>query len=166
MNLVLYAVFTVICFYAAYPPQFLTKNINKIGAESEIGLRLPQILRRGLTVRRLPKVEVLAVCFCGAAKTTSVGIPLAEAMWAQHDDLTKSLVQVPILLYTTEQVFVAQFLTIYFRWWLERGSETPGNELRATDAAPLEASLTPAADASGGDYACDDDKQKEPVEKA
>ncbi|KAK7918331.1 sodium bile acid cotransporter [Apiospora marii] len=165
MNLVLYAFFTVICFYAAYPPHFLTRNINKIGAESEMGSRLPQILRRALTVKQLPKVEVIAVCFCGAAKTTSVGIPLAEAMWAQHDDLTKSLVQVPILLYTTEQVFVAQFLTIFFSWWLERGSETSGNELCATDAAPLEAGLAPAANANGSDYACNDNKQKEPVEK-
>ncbi|KAK8057733.1 hypothetical protein PG996_011670 [Apiospora saccharicola] len=166
MNLVLYAVFTVICFYAAYPPQLLTRNINKIGAESELGLRLPQIMRRALTVKQLPKVEVIAVCFCGAAKTTSVGIPLAEAMWAQHNDLTKSLVQVPILLYTTEQVFVAQFLTIFFRWWLERGNKPPGNEQCATDAAPREVSLAPAADTNGGGYACDDNKQTEPVERA
>ncbi|KAK8076390.1 sodium bile acid cotransporter [Apiospora phragmitis] len=164
MNLVLYAVFTVICFFAAYPPQFLTKTINNIGAESELGLRLPHVMRRALTVKQLPKVEVIAVCFCGAAKTTSVGIPLAEAMWAQHDDLTKSLVQVPILLYTTEQVFVAQFLTIFFRWWLERGNKTPGNE-QCTGAAQLEAGLAPTADANGGDDLCDD-KQQEPAEKA
>lgn len=149
INLVFYSVFTVICFYAAYPPQSLTRNINKMGAESEMGLRLPQLLKRALTVKQLPKVEVIAVCFCGAAKTTSVGIPLAAAMWAEHDDLTKSLVQVPILLYTTEQVFVAQFLTIFFRWWLDRGNKTPGTEPCAIDAAPREASLAPAADGNG-----------------
>ncbi|KAK8022153.1 hypothetical protein PG993_012920 [Apiospora rasikravindrae] len=165
INLVLYAVFTVVCFYAAYPPQVLTRNLNNIGAESRLGLRLPQLMRRALTVKQIPKPEVIAVCFCGAAKTTSVGIPLAEAMWAQHDDLTKSLVQVPILLYTTEQVFVAQFLTIFFRWWLERGNKPPGSEQCTDDTAQCEAGLAATADASGGDYVCDD-KRKEPDEKA
>ncbi|KAK8117473.1 sodium bile acid cotransporter [Apiospora kogelbergensis] len=152
MNLVLYALFTVICFFAAYPPQIFTRNINKIGAESGLGLRLPRMVRRALTAKQMPKAEVIAVCFCGAAKTTSVGIPLADAMWSQHDDLTKSLVQVPILLYTTEQVFVAQFLTIFFQWWLEREDKARVDELEAGSA--------PATDPNGKDYVCDS-KQKE-----
>lgn len=52
--------------------------------------------------------ETIAVCFCGAAKTTSLGIPLVAAMWAAADDLTRALIQIPVLLYTIEQV--SQFL--------------------------------------------------------
>ncbi|KAK8848815.1 sodium bile acid cotransporter [Apiospora arundinis] len=166
LNLVLYAVFTVICFFAAYPPQVLTRNVNKNGAESEVGRRLPSMLRRALTVKRLPKVEVIAVCFCGAAKTTSVGIPLADAMWAEHDNLTKSLVQVPILLYTTEQVFVAQFLTIFFQWWSERGDKAHGDEECTVVAQHEASSSTPTTDANGGGYASDDKQKEEQAGKA
>ncbi|KAK8007502.1 phosphoglucomutase/phosphomannomutase [Apiospora arundinis] len=167
LNLVLYAMFTVICFFAAYPPQVLTRNVNKNGAESELGRRrLPSMLRRALTVKRLPKVEVIAVCFCGAAKTTSVGIPLADAMWAEHDNLTKSLVQVPILLYTTEQVFVAQFLTIFFQWWSERGDKAHGDEECTVVAQHEASSSTPTTDANGGGYASDDKQKEEQAGKA
>ncbi|KAF3347460.1 hypothetical protein VdG2_04182 [Verticillium dahliae VDG2] len=72
----------------------------------------------------------VAVCFCGAAKTTSLGIPLVAAMWRDADDLTVALVQVPLLLYTIEQVFVAQGLVYFFRWYLDR----PPAEGEADDA--------------------------------
>jgi sodium/bile acid cotransporter 7 len=64
--------------------------------------------------------ETIAVCFCGAAKTTSVGIPLVTAMWAESDDLTRAYIQIPVLLYTIEQVFVAQLVVYFFKWYLRR----------------------------------------------
>lgn len=124
MNLALYMVFTAVCYYAAYPPRFLCNWVNAWGADSKVGARLPRIVRRAIECKRMPKEQVVAVCLCGAAKTQALGIPLADAMWAQSADLTKSL----ILLYTMEQVFTAQFLTILFRWWLQRDKK------RASDA--------------------------------
>ncbi|KAM0334111.1 hypothetical protein ACHAQA_001131 [Verticillium albo-atrum] len=94
MNLGLYALFTVMCFFAARPPA---------------------ALRRLLRVRPMARDQTVAVCFCGAAKTTSLGIPLVAAMWRDADDLTMALIQVPVLLYTIEQVFVAQGLVYFFR---------------------------------------------------
>ena len=128
INLALYALFTVVCFGAASPPSWLVEPVNKRFVDSSAGRRLPSAIQRVMRVKKMARTEVVAVCFCGAAKTISVGIPLADAMWAEHDDLTKSLVQVPVLLYTTEQVFVAQFLTIFFRWWLERHQNPPTDE--------------------------------------
>jgi sodium/bile acid cotransporter 7 len=64
---------------------------------------------------------VVAVCFCGAAKTTSLGIPLVTAMWREADDLTRAYVQIPVLLYTIEQVFMAQGLVYFFKWYLRKG---------------------------------------------
>ncbi|GAW26041.1 putative sodium bile acid cotransporter [Rosellinia necatrix] len=54
-------------------------------------------------------------------------------MWSKLDNFTISSIQVPVLLYTVEQVFVAQFLTIFFKWWLQR------SEKQATDEESLEA---------------------------
>lgn len=134
MNLALYMVFTAVCYYAAYPPRFLCNWVDTlVGQESKIGGRLPRIVRRALACKRMPREQVVAVCLCGAAKTQALGIPLADAMWAQSEDLTKSLIQIPILLYTMEQVFTAQFLTILFRWWLQRDKK------RAADDAESEA---------------------------
>ncbi|KAI1110261.1 sodium bile acid symporter [Nemania sp. NC0429] len=138
INVAEYLVFTAICYLIAYPPRPVVAALNRHVAESRtVGARLPGPLRRAVTARRMPRELVVAVCFCGAAKTTSVGIPLAAAMWSRQDNLVISSIQVPVLLYTVEQVFVAQFLTVFFKWWLRRGGEEqqapPDMESSGTD---------------------------------
>ncbi|KAI1146257.1 sodium bile acid symporter [Nemania diffusa] len=133
INVAEYLLFTVICFYIAYPPQPVIAMVDAYIVDSRPGSRLPGVFRRAITVKRMPRELAVAVCFCGAAKTTSVGIPLVAAMWSQLDNFTISAIQVPVLLYTVEQVFVAQFLTIFFKWWLQRGKK------HATDVESLEA---------------------------
>jgi sodium/bile acid cotransporter 7 len=73
-----------------------------------------------LAVKSMSRVQTIAVCFCGAAKTTSLGIPLVTAMWKDADDLTRAYVQIPVLLYTVEQVFLAQAMVYFFKWWLAK----------------------------------------------
>jgi sodium/bile acid cotransporter 7 len=104
MNLAFYLLFTVICFFAARPPLVLTNIINSTVVDSRLGRSLPRPLRRLVTAKRMSKEETVAVCFCGAAKTTSLGIPMVSAMWTQADDLTRAYIQIPVLLYTIEQV--------------------------------------------------------------
>ncbi|KAJ4268637.1 LRR receptor-like serine/threonine-protein kinase RGI2 [Fusarium torreyae] len=113
MNVALYALFTVICFFSARPP----KGLTNIVSSSWLG----RILPRALLPKRMSKEQTIAVCFCGAAKTTSLGIPLASSMWARADDLTRAYIQIPVLLYTIEQVFMAQGLVYFFRWYMRRG---------------------------------------------
>ncbi|KAK1598745.1 sodium/bile acid cotransporter [Colletotrichum navitas] len=119
MNVALYALFTLICFCAARPPPSACEAVNpRVGRAPG-----PELLRRALTLRRLPREQAIAVCFCGAAKTTSLGIPLATAMWTASDDLTRALIQIPVLLYTIEQVFMAQILVYVFKWYLRRAAK-------------------------------------------
>ncbi|KAM5351391.1 hypothetical protein ACJ41O_004114 [Fusarium nematophilum] len=115
INVALYAVFTAICFYAARPPEGFTTRVRSS--------RLGRVLPGALLPRRMSKEQTIAVCFCGAAKTTSLGIPLVSAMWARADDLTRAYIQIPVLLYTIEQVFMAQMLVYVFRWYMRRGRE-------------------------------------------
>jgi sodium/bile acid cotransporter 7 len=147
MNLALYAAFTIVCFYAAYPPDVVTKHVNAYVADSKLGTRLPSIVRRAITIKRMPKDQVVAVCLCGAAKTQALGIPLANAMWAEHSNTTVSLIQIPVLLYTMEQVFAAQFLTILFRWWLKRDENKESDEESEVAEPTLESRQS--TDASG-----------------
>ncbi|KAI0402616.1 sodium bile acid symporter [Xylaria palmicola] len=130
VNVAEYLLFTVICYYIAYPPRRAATVLNACVADSRMGAHLPDVMRRALTVKRMPRELVIAVCFCGAAKTTSLGIPLAAAMWSRLDNFAISSIQVPVLLYTVEQVFIAQFLTIFFKWWLERSRK------QGTDGEP------------------------------
>ncbi|KAF5026053.1 hypothetical protein F66182_1845 [Fusarium sp. NRRL 66182] len=120
INVALYALFTAICFLAARPPEAFTR----VTTSSRLGRVLPQVL----LPKRMSKEQTIAVCFCGAAKTTSLGIPLASSMWARADDLTRAYIQIPVLLYTIEQVFMAQGLVYVFRWYMRRGSKERADE--------------------------------------
>lgn len=105
LNIGLYLLFTVLCVLAARPPRRLVEAVNPFLGESAWAKRnLPGIVRRALCVRQLSRQQTVAVCFCGAAKTTSLGIPLVSAMWTDADDLTRAFIQIPVLLYTIEQV--------------------------------------------------------------
>ncbi|KAK2013252.1 sodium/bile acid cotransporter [Colletotrichum eremochloae] len=141
MNVALYALFTLICFYAARPPPSACEAVNpRVGR-----MPGPELLRRALTVRRLSREQAIAVCFCGAAKTTSLGIPLATAMWTASDDLTRALIQIPVLLYTIEQVFMAQILVYVFKWYLRRATKA---EAETTEDEEVAAG-TPAGERGG-----------------
>ena len=104
MNIALYLVLTVICFFAARPPLVLERTLNPYLTDSRLTRPLPNFVKRIISVRRVSREQTVAVCFCGAAKTTSLGIPLVTAMWASADSTTRAYIQIPVLLYTVEQV--------------------------------------------------------------
>jgi solute carrier family 10 (sodium/bile acid cotransporter), member 7 len=80
----------------------------------------------------MSKEQTIAICFCGAAKTQSLGIPLIAAMWTHSDPLTMAYIQVPVVLYTMEQVFLAQGLVYFFKWYLRRDQKQPDVEVAET----------------------------------
>lgn len=150
MNIGLYALFTAICFVLARPPHALVKRAmgSRLASRS-----LPRRARHLLTPRQMSKRQAVAVCFCGAAKTTSVGIPLVAAMWAGQTEQKRALLQIPVLLYTMEQVFLAQGLVYVFKWYMKRSahSDLDAASLRARRAAAAGVDeLDGAAGAEGG----------------
>lgn len=117
MNIALYALYTTVCFICARPPHDLVKRaINSRIANWS----LPGCVRQFITPRQMSKTQAVAVCFCGAAKTTGVGIPLVAAMWSTQSSLHIAYLQIPVLLYTMEQVVLAQGLVYVFKWYLQR----------------------------------------------
>ncbi|KAJ5159586.1 uncharacterized protein N7482_006590 [Penicillium canariense] len=99
-NIALYIALTVISFFSSRPPKFL---LNHRWFES--------------VLKCMPPEETIAVCFCSPAKSTALGLPLLYAMWAPVDLYTKAKTSIPVLLYTTEQICVAQFFVQLFRRW-------------------------------------------------
>jgi sodium/bile acid cotransporter 7 len=49
-----------------------------------------------------------------------LGIPLISAMYASSNDQTRALIQVPMILYTAEQILVGQVLVWLFKRWLAK----------------------------------------------
>ncbi|OKP11947.1 hypothetical protein PENSUB_2499 [Penicillium subrubescens] len=105
-NIALYIALTVISFFSSRPPKFLLNH------------RWFQPI-----LKSMPPEETIAVCFCSPAKSTALGLPLLYAMWAPVDFYTKAKTSVPVLLYTTEQICVAQFFVQLFRRWHARIAE-------------------------------------------
>ncbi|KAL4936449.1 hypothetical protein BDV06DRAFT_227884 [Aspergillus oleicola] len=104
-NIALYIFLTIVCFSISRPPQSLCTR-TKFG--------------RWQLARPMPSEETIAVCFCGPAKSTALGIPLLYAMWTSVDLFIVAKTSVPVLLYTTEQMFVAHFFVHAFQWWKRR----------------------------------------------
>ena len=50
----------------------------------------------------------------------ALGIPLLASMYPTASDMVRASVQIPVILYTAEQIFVGQFMVWYFRRWLAR----------------------------------------------
>ncbi|OQE44727.1 hypothetical protein PENCOP_c002G08220 [Penicillium coprophilum] len=102
-NIILYTALTTVCFFCSRPPRiFSSRRWSKP------------------IFKRMSPEETIAVCFCGPAKSTALGIPLLYAMWQPVDLLLKAKTSVPVLLYTTEQICVAHFFVQLFRWWHAR----------------------------------------------
>jgi len=51
---------------------------------------------------------------------------MVAAMWGDSDHLKVSLIQIPIVLYTTEQIFFAQLLVYAFKRWIEKDEKNTG----------------------------------------
>ncbi|KAF7178499.1 hypothetical protein CNMCM7691_007198 [Aspergillus felis] len=106
-NIALYIALTGVCFVLSRPPEVLL--VNRFG------------MRR--IFKRITPEETIAVCFCGPAKSTALGIPLLYAMWAPVDLYTKARTSVPVLLYTTEQICIAHFFVHALQRWQKNLNE-------------------------------------------
>ena len=130
-NMILYITLTAVCFFCSRPPRiFSSRRWSKP------------------IFKRMSPEETIAVCFCGPAKSTALGIPLLYAMWQPVDLFLKAKTSVPVLLYTTEQICVAHFFVQLFRWWHARIIEK--EDLDNSTGDDVEVGMT---EVSPGDHA-------------
>lgn len=96
--------FTVFAFYCARPPTLLHRISPRF-------------------FRTVDKAETISICFCAPAKTQALGIPLIAAMYVSADDRTRALIQVPMILYTAEQILIGQVLVFLFKRWVSQDKQ-------------------------------------------
>jgi len=53
---------------------------------------------------------------------------MVAAMWANADPLKVDSIEIPVVLYTTEQIFCAQLFVYVFRRWLRKDEEAEAGE--------------------------------------
>ncbi|RHZ63088.1 uncharacterized protein CDV56_109112 [Aspergillus thermomutatus] len=132
-NIALYIALTAICFVLSRPPEIL--SVNRFGMRS--------------IFKRISPEETIAVCFCGPAKSTALGIPLLYAMWAPVDLYTKAKTSVPVLLYTTEQICIAHFFVHALQRWhnkinQKRDVESIGDHVNSPEMAVFSLAKEPS----------------------
>ncbi|KAF3903028.1 hypothetical protein AA313_de0200976 [Arthrobotrys entomopaga] len=112
VNIGLYIFFTALCvLLCRVPIPYLWFRWK----EKRFYLERLKILDRGVFI---------SICFCAPAKTTGLGLPMVTAMWMKFPDDTKAKIQIAVVLYTIEQIFIAQALVWWFR--REKRQEPPG----------------------------------------
>jgi len=76
----------------------------------------------------LPKVDVIACCYCCPAKTPAMGVPLSTVMYAGLSTIHESKLQIPLVLFQAFQVASGSLLTILFRRWVRAEEEKKAAE--------------------------------------
>ncbi|KAH7065124.1 putative sodium bile acid cotransporter [Macrophomina phaseolina] len=69
---------------------------------------------------RIPDRKQLPSAFADRRRRLGLGIPLVYAMWTEYSTEVKARMSVPMILYTTEQVFCAHILVHAFKRWVRR----------------------------------------------
>ncbi|KKZ67656.1 hypothetical protein EMCG_06716 [[Emmonsia] crescens] len=136
LNVFFYTSLTCLSFIIAYPPSALIPRAKSTTTTTTIiskKAKLHSLQHTCLTtfIKQTPPLETIAICFCSPAKTTSLGIPMLYAMYPTIDLRLVAKLTVPVILYTTEQIFCAHFMVYLFKRWGERKeAEWEGREKR------------------------------------
>lgn len=88
-----------------------------------------------LSVLWLEKQDTISVAYCAPAKTIAMGVPLATVMYAGISDLTKSKIQIPMIIFQGFQVVAGSLLTIAFRKWIRPDEERVAREAEQNNDA-------------------------------
>lgn len=83
-----------------------------------------------LSLLWLGKQDTIAVAYCVPAKTLAMGVPLSTVMYSGLSTLTKSKIQIPMIIFQGFQVAGGSLLTIAFRKWI-RPDEERGHAKKA-----------------------------------
>ncbi|KAJ8103490.1 SBF-like CPA transporter family-domain-containing protein [Lipomyces tetrasporus] len=88
---------------------------------------------------RFDKRDTIAICYVVPAKTPALGVPLINALYANHSgisDQMKQMLQIPIILYQIEQLCFSSSSVPVFRRWVR--DEEEAAKLEAEEKARTE----------------------------
>ena len=81
-----------------------------------------------LSILWLDKKDTIAVAYCVPAKTPAMGVPLSAVMFSGLPAITKSKIQIPMVIFQGFQIAAGSLMTIAFRSWLQSDEERERRE--------------------------------------
>ncbi|KAG0743973.1 hypothetical protein G6F57_009211 [Rhizopus arrhizus] len=70
---------------------------------------------------RFTKKDSVAIMYCGATKTVSMGIPLINVLYSDTSYGIVGLLSLPLLMYHIFQLFIGNFQVAFLKKWIEKG---------------------------------------------
>ncbi|KAI8144034.1 SBF-like CPA transporter family-domain-containing protein [Fennellomyces sp. T-0311] len=80
------------------------------------GKSTPDLVRKW----RFSRQDAVAIMYCGATKTVSLGIPLINVLYADKDMGIVGVLSLPLLLYHIIQLFIGNFQVPFLKRWIEK----------------------------------------------
>ena len=91
-----------------------------------------------LSLPWLSKQDAIAVAYIVPAKTSSIGVPLSEAMFVGLPPIVSSKLQIPMVVFQGLQVALGSLLTLAFRQWVEKEAGQHGQNLEEANRSSEE----------------------------
>ncbi|ORY96621.1 SBF-like CPA transporter family-domain-containing protein [Syncephalastrum racemosum] len=99
---------------------------------------------RWIDALRFSRKDAVAIMYCGATKTVSMGIPLINVMYSSQSYGAVGILSLPLLMYHIIQLFIGNFQVPFLKRWVGRDEEERGQdqELAETQHVPLTSQRT------------------------
>ncbi|CAO3618795.1 unnamed protein product [Cunninghamella blakesleeana] len=84
-----------------------------------------------VTKYRFNRADTVAVMYCGATKTVSMGIPLINVLYSGSAYSIVGILSLPLLIYHISQLFIGNFQVQILKKWIQKDEDDDGNTLHA-----------------------------------
>ncbi|KAI8064380.1 SBF-like CPA transporter family-domain-containing protein [Gongronella butleri] len=83
---------------------------------------------------RFSREDAVAIMYCGATKTVSMGIPLINVLYSSTSSGVVGVLSLPLLLYHISQLFLGNFQVPFLKKWIQHGKEEDNMTLDGSQA--------------------------------
>ncbi|KAI9303970.1 SBF-like CPA transporter family-domain-containing protein [Cunninghamella echinulata] len=84
-----------------------------------------------ITKYRFNRADTVAVMYCGATKTVSMGIPLINVLYSGNGYAIAGILSLPLLIYHISQLFIGNFQVQILKKWIQKDEDDDGHTLHA-----------------------------------
>ncbi|ORX45687.1 hypothetical protein DM01DRAFT_1386489 [Hesseltinella vesiculosa] len=87
---------------------------------------------------RFSREDAVAIMYCGATKTVSMGIPLINVLYSSTSSGVVGVLSLPLLLYHISQLFIGNFQVPLLKKWIQHGKDEDNMTLQVSQISEAE----------------------------
>ncbi|KAI8979549.1 SBF-like CPA transporter family-domain-containing protein [Mycotypha africana] len=88
---------------------------------------------------RFPKKDAIAIMYCGATKTVSMGIPLINVLYSESSYGVVGVLSLPLLMYHICQLFIGNIQVSFLKRWADNNPDE--NDVSNNTNIPIERAI-------------------------